>query len=147
MNAIMDFDNLHADFKIFSKDNIEGHINEEHFEIFKMLATSYKSKFDLAKEQAEKAMSLYIAEYRNGGEPQKIYDCPECGHENFLIPNKESQTGFQCVYCDNEESYDIEAICSICGAEFEEERMFYLDGVGYVCIFHELNPEHKRYND
>jgi len=147
MNAIIEFDNLHSEYKVFSPENIEEYISEENFNIFKKLAIDYKSKYDIAKEEADKAMNLYISEYSDGGEPQKIYDCPECGYENFLIPNDDSPTGYKCVYCDNEESYDIEIKCDICGSFFEKDRMIYMEDVGYICPIHEINPENKRYND
>ena len=65
----------------------------------------------------------------------------------LLIPNEDSSTGYKCVYCDNEESYDIEVKCDICGSSFEEDRMIYMEDIGYICPFHEINPENKHYND
>ena len=46
-----------------------------------------------------------------------------------------------------EESYDIEVKCDICGSSFEEDRMIYMEDIGYICPFHEINPENKHYND
>ena len=140
------FDNLHSKYKVFSPENIQEYISEENFNIFRKLAIDYKTKYDIAKEEADKVMNLYISEYSDGGELQKTYNCPECGYENFLIPNEDSSTGYKCVYCDNEESYDIEVKCGICGAFFEEYRMIYMEDIGYICPFHEINPENKYYD-
>jgi len=64
MNAIIEFDNLHSEYKVFSPENIEEYISEDNFKIFKKLANNFKSKFDIAKEEAEKAnlaKSCFIA--------------------------------------------------------------------------------------
>lgn len=146
MNAIMEFDNLDHGFKIFTEENIKEYILKKNFNIFKKLATEYKDKFDLAKKRSEEAIRVYVSEYQDGGDT-KIYDCPYCGNNNFLIPNSDSQTGYKCCYCGNEESDYIEVECVICGCEWTKDRMIYWDDLGYICPSHEMNPEHRHHND
>lgn len=147
MNAIIEFDTIHSDYKIFSPENIEDYIDEKSFNTFKKLANDYKSKLDIAKEKSDEILGSLYEAITQGENIPKIYDCPECQNENLLIPNESSTTGFKCSYCGNEGSNEIEIKCDICESEFIKERMIFIEEVGYVCPNHPVNPENKTYND
>lgn len=44
----------------------------------------------------------------------------------------------------HDEEYPV--TCDVCGSEFDEEQMYYMDDIGYICPFHEIHPENKNYN-
>ncbi|PHO19364.1 hypothetical protein CPU12_00880 [Malaciobacter molluscorum LMG 25693] len=52
---------------------------------------------------------------------------------------------FTVNFFSEEEREEVE--CDICGSEFEKDRMIFIEEIGYICPFHEINPENKHHND
>jgi hypothetical protein len=66
-------------------------------------------------------------------------DCPECNHPTLVI-NENSETGYRCTFCGNEESEDLPAVCDICGVHTTQGEMVYwenemgdMEGRCYYC--------------
>jgi len=60
----------------------------------------------------------------------------EFNASHSLIPNSESETGYQCTFCENNDSDEIEEECGICGVPFAKFFMSYTEEWGYICEHH-----------
>lgn len=53
---------------------------------------------------------------------EQTIHCVECGNDT-MIPENDSETGYRCVYCDNEYSDEIESDCTICGITWPSDDL------------------------
>lgn len=132
VNAFHQFDKLHSNI------DFGRLISDEHYKTFEELAYTYAERLQRAEEKVANAEKDAYSGYR----PKeymlvdfKCYYCPSCGHRT-LIANPESDTGFRCTFCENEDSDDIEVFCDICGAEFPVSDMHEVEDIGYICPHH-----------
>lgn len=110
---------------IFSLFDLEQEIGSAKAHVFEQLADEYTQSLTEAKlEVREKERDAFL-----GVRPKfhqfvnwNIYVCPECGN-NTMIPNDKSTSGYQCTFCKNEESEEIEVPCDCCGANAPNGEM------------------------
>jgi DNA-directed RNA polymerase subunit RPC12/RpoP/exonuclease VII small subunit len=138
ITAVAEFDESHEGI------DLKGHLSDDAFELFHELAKTYEKK--LAKARAA------VQEILSGLDPKEdeisVYECPECGHET-LAPSDDSETGFRCTFCGNEESDDIEVACAICGQQWHKWQMRLLDWADtghpeYYCPYCLHDPEYRK---
>ncbi|TCB66874.1 PIN-like domain-containing protein [Acinetobacter sp. ANC 4178] len=55
-----------------------------------------------------------------------VLECPECGLE-AMIHNELSSTGYKCIYCENEESDEIEVQCTMCGSMWPNSEISHIE--------------------
>lgn len=110
---------------IFSLFSLEAEVGKEKYHVFEVLADEYAQ---LLKE-AEREVQEKEAEAFKGVRHKhyvfidwNVYECPECSN-NTMIPNNESDSGYKCTFCGNEESDEIEIPCDCCGAMATIEEM------------------------
>lgn len=53
---------------------------------------------------------------------EQTIHCVECGSDT-MIPENDSETGYRCVYCDNEYSDEIESDCTLCGITWPSDDL------------------------
>lgn len=119
MSAVVEFDESHENI------DLSSYISREQYDLFHMLADTYEGRLKKAEEEVKKAKE---GAYR-GVSPKEyefvdfnVYHCYECDHDT-MIPDEESSSGYKCVFCDNEESDDIEVECDCCGIKAPVEEM------------------------
>lgn len=103
----------------FGLFDLESEVGVEKLHIYTVLADEYSQLLKEAKLQVD----MHKQEAYRGVRPKHIvfvewdsYDCPECGNHT-MIPNERSDTGYQCTFCENQESDNIEISCDLCGAK------------------------------
>ncbi|PTV51033.1 PIN-like domain-containing protein [Acinetobacter pittii] len=87
--------------------------------------------------------------YRNGRVSEfatEILTCPECDLDTMIF-DESSSTGYRCTYCKNEESDEIGALCSMCGALWPKSEILNINEtieghVEYVCPHCRYEPEY-----
>lgn len=134
MSAVHRFDSDHKNI------NLSQFIDGESFELFNKLANTYEARLAQAIKEVEQAEQKAYRGLRLKEISQvdfHIYHCYECGHDT-MIPNKDSESGYQCTFCRNEESDDIEIHCGVCDDIWTRWDMSYTDFHGdgekiYVC--------------
>jgi hypothetical protein len=85
-------------------------LSEEENELFEKLNTNYLARLKKAKLAVKISEEKAYKGYRRkeyGLVNWNCYCCPEC-LESTLIPCTESETGYRCAFCGNEESFEIE---------------------------------------
>lgn len=103
---------------IFSLFDLEAEVGSAKFHIYEALADEYSQ---LLKEANLEVATQKKEAYRGIRTKHYVfvewdsYDCPECGNHT-MIPNDDSDTGYRCTFCKNEENDDIEISCGCCGA-------------------------------
>lgn len=126
VRAFVEFDQAHANLEL---DDL---IETGQYNLFLELADNY----DLNLKKAENEVELECRV--NHDDPDfQIYHCDECGHDT-MIPNRESETGYRCTFCGNEDSDDMEIHCGLCDMPWPKGLMKYLDWTDegdfmYVC--------------
>ena len=131
--AVVEFLHKYADLDL--KSAIPTHI----WDMFKVLSDEYEFRLRDAMREADRI------EEENSGSPNDPYaavvrlECPNCGNYTLVV-NENSDTGFQCTLCGNEESDDIPSDCDICGAPATIGELDYcynddgsLEGRCYYC--------------
>lgn len=92
--------------------------------------------------------------YRNKGileYPVNVLECPECGIE-AMIYNELSSTGYQCTFCENENSDEIEIECSICGSMWPNSEIAHIEwtdegDIERVCPYCRRDPDYVSDDD
>lgn len=107
MSAVVEFDEAHKTI------DLSSYISKDQYDLFHELANTYEGRLKKAIQIAEESDGI-------------IYHCYECDHET-LIFNEDSETGYECAFCGNTYSEDIEVDCGICGAQWPIGQMKYLD--------------------
>lgn len=118
--------------------NLDEYLDADTYNSFHELAKSYEFKIKKAVEEADSAQK----EAFRGVRPKEYMDvkfqrleCPECS-QNTLISNDESSTGYQCTFCENDDSEEIEVDCGICGVPSAKYYMSNTEEWGYICDHH-----------
>ena len=111
ISAFVEFDQTHENL------GLDGLIEFNQYNLFLALADNY----ELNLKRAENECVI------NHDDPDfQVCHCDECGH-NTLIPNSDSETGYRCAFCGNEESDEIMMRCGICDMPWHKFQMRELD--------------------
>lgn len=120
--------------------NIEEYIPAHTKDTFKVLSDEYEFSVRNAVMAAEEISKNNFVDYSSDPDAaQSVFDCPECGHFTLAL-DENSDTGYRCTFCKNEESEELPAICDICGVNTTKGDMAYweneygdLEGRCYYC--------------
>lgn len=93
----------------FLKINLKSWLSDSEYEIFDNLKTGYLAKYYEAERNIED-----LAVQHASDSDWVCLGCESCGY-NMMVPNIESDTGYRCVFCGNEESDEFEFNCTVCG--------------------------------
>lgn len=117
------------------RDTIEMYNKDMIKSSFEKLKYNRHSVFEKIQEQMalEKVKEFqnkinYLI-YKNGGIadfPTEVLTCPECNFETMIF-NESSSTGYKCVYCENEESEEIEIQCTMCGSMWPNSEIAHVE--------------------
>lgn len=110
MSAVHKFDESHENI------DLSSYVSSEQYDLFHMLANTYEGrvrKAELVAKEAEKEAYKGVRPKEYNLVNFEIYHCYECEHDT-MIPNKDSSTGYKCIFCGNEHSEDIEVDCYVC---------------------------------
>lgn len=116
MSAVVAFDESHENI------DLSSYISTEQCDLFHELANTYERRIKKAEQKVEETLAGLDPKEDN----MNVYHCYECEHDT-MIPNEESETGYRCTFCDNEESDDIEVDCGMCGTQWAVRHMQCLD--------------------
>lgn len=138
MSAVVSFDQLRTGV------NLASHISEAQYDLFHDLANTYEGRL----KKAEKAVEDYTSGCDPSDDDCNVYHCYECDHDT-MIPCEESETGYKCVFCENEESDDIEVRCAMCDLKWPMGLMKLLDWADtgkfeYYCPYCLHDPEYRK---
>lgn len=127
INAIVEFYEKHINI------DLSEHIYATQYDLYHDLADTYGLQLKKAEAEIERAISN-LSSTENG---LQIFCCPRCDHD-MMIPNYESDTGYKCAFCGNEESEDIAVKCGTCASTLPLWKMELLDrtnngNVQYYC--------------
>ena len=148
MQAIVNFNNLHSEL------NLHEHIDDEPCRLFKELGFTYEEQLKEALQKVEDARENAY----QGVRPKEmehvnfnVYICDDCGHET-MVTNEDSDTGYRCTFCGEEDSESIEVPCDHCGMPWPKFNMTYDDYYGkghliYTCPYCNRDPEYVKDND
>ncbi len=128
--ALDEEDKIHFSYELKRKSAIN----------FKKLQALIKVKKFEAQLEAELIRNKGILDYQ-----ADVLNCPECGLRT-MIPNINSYTGYECTYCNNEESDDIEDTCGMCGTSWSSYNLasIPIDDEGHtelICPYCRRDPE------
>lgn len=133
-----------ADFAdCFSLFDLSKQVGNENTELFEQLADEYENRIREAKLEVREKEFLAFKGIRHKFYDQvdwRVYECPECNEET-LIPEPNSDTGYRCTHCGNEDSDEIEVPCDCCGESnpMEDMEQWPVDETGdlewrcYIC--------------
>lgn len=124
----------------YSDIELEAHIPKHTKDTFKVLSDEYEFSVRDAIKKAEEVEEENPIDYSSDPDAEPVrLDCPECGHPT-LVFDEESDTGYRCTFCGNEESDDLPAVCDICGVHttkgdlvFWENELGEMEGRCYYC--------------
>ena len=137
VRAFVEFDQAHANLEL---DDL---IETGQYDLFLELANNYDMNLKRAGNEVESACRV------NHDDPDfHVYHCDECDHDT-MIPNEDSETGYRCAFCGNEESDDMEVECALCSMPWEKGLMRYMDWTddghfGYYCHRCLHDPEYVK---
>lgn len=100
--------------------NISNYIKERDSSIY----LEFISLIKIYNKKLEEALKLIEEEKSNiFNKPWEIHICEFCGNKT-LIPNDDSPSGYQCTFCGNQESSDLEIVrCEGCGERLEAREL------------------------
>lgn len=115
ISAFVEFDQAHENL------GLDGHIDINQYDLFLDLADNYDLNLQRAEDEVETACIV------NRDDPDfQVYHCGECGHDT-LIPDDDSDTGYRCAFCGNEQSEDVEVRCGMCDMPWNKFQMREVD--------------------
>lgn len=137
ISAFVEFDEMHENI------GLSDYIPEAQYDLFHALANTYEGRLKKANE----AVKEFIASIDPKESNANIYHCHECDHET-MIPDSDSESGYKCAFCGNEESEDIEVECGMCGASWHKWQMRMLDWTDqghydFYCPYCLHDPEYR----
>jgi ribosomal protein S27E len=97
----------------YSDVEVEEHIPAHTMQTFKQLSDEYEFRRIDAIREADKIEEVNTPSNDEADHVVRL-DCPDCDNPTLVI-NKDSDSGFRCTYCGNEESDEIPVSCDICG--------------------------------
>lgn len=80
-----------------------------------------KIKANMKLQRYKQSREFERYESHSSNDEQIIY-CVECASDS-MIPENDSETGYRCVYCDNEYSDEIESDCTMCGITWPSDDL------------------------
>ena len=102
-------------FEVYSELEVEAHIPDPTLKTFKVLSDEYEFIRRDAIRDAERFELEHSPDFSSDPDaPPVRFNCPNCDNPT-LVSNDDSQTGYRCIFCGEEESEDLPAICDICG--------------------------------
>lgn len=124
----------------YSDVEIESHIPDRTMETFTVLSGEYEFRRRDAIREAEEVEEANTSYHSTDeDEPPARLDCPNCDNPTLVI-NEDSDTGYRCTFCGNEESDELPAGCDICGVQttlgelvFWESEAGQTEGRCYYC--------------
>lgn len=124
----------------YSEVEVEAHIPAHTMETFKLLSSEYELRRRDAIRKAEEIEEANPTDYSSGEDEAPVrLDCPNCDNPTLVV-NEDSETGYRCTFCGNEESDDLPATCDSCGVPttlgelvFWENEMGQSEGRCYYC--------------
>jgi hypothetical protein len=136
ISAVVDFDEAYKNI------DLSTYIKVDQYNLFIELAYTYESRLKKAKLEVKEALSGLDPTI----EDQAVYHCDECDHDT-IIPNEDSDTGYKCTFCGNEESDDIEVNCGMCDLQWPIWQMSFVDWADtgiyeYFCPYCCHDPEY-----
>ena len=138
MSAVVAFDETHENI------DISGYIKAEQYDLFHELANTYEGQLKKAWDTVKKA----LISRDNKDNHVEVYHCYECDHDT-MIPAEDSDTGYRCAFCGNEESEDVEMECAMCGQLWHKWQMKELDWTDnghneFYCPYCLRDPEYVK---
>lgn len=123
--------------------DLSTYISDEQYDLFHELANTYEGRLKQAEDDVKNATAT-----RDKDNTFNVYHCYECDHDT-MIPNEDSDTGYKCAFCGNEESDDIEVECGLCGQTWPKWQMKELDwtddgNYDYYCPYCLHDPEYRK---
>jgi tetratricopeptide (TPR) repeat protein len=115
ISAFVEFDQAHENL------GFDDLIDLKQYNLFLDLADNYDLNLKKAENEVETACKI-----NHDDSEFQVYHCDECGHDT-LIPDQDSETGYRCTFCGNEESGDMEVRCGLCDMPWAKDLMRYLD--------------------
>lgn len=124
----------------YSEIEVGPHIPAHTMETFRVLSDEYEFRRRDAIREADAVEEANSRDYSSGyDEPPVRLDCPNCNNPTLVL-DEESDTGYCCTFCGNEESDDLPATCDICGVQttigeldFWKTENGQLEGRCYYC--------------
>ena len=116
--------------------DVEKRIPEETKTTFKVLSDEYQFKLRDALKEADAVDDANPVDPMDPNEAPIRLDCESCGNHTMVV-NEESDSGYRCTFCQNEDGDDLPANCSLCGADMTAGDLFTwhdeVTGVEYRC--------------
>lgn len=109
-----------------SEVELETHLPESVLKTFTTLADEYEFKRQTAIKAAEKYEEEHPGDYKDPDDKPTVLFCYECDSQT-LIEDEDSNSGYKCNFCGNEESDEIPANCDICGVLTTMGELVYWD--------------------
>jgi exonuclease VII small subunit len=115
VSAFVEFDQAHANLEL---DDL---IDTGQYNLFLELAGNYEMNLKKAEKEVEDACQA------NHDDPDfKVCHCDQCDHDT-MISDVDSETGYRCAFCGNEDSGYMEVRCGLCDMPWEMWQMKYLE--------------------
>lgn len=126
-------------FLKYSRDYLQASVSEETLQeagetrvllnqfINSQVQRSLQAELYLRKMKADIKLQRYkqsreFERYESHSNDEQIVYCVECASDS-MIPENDSETGYRCVYCDNEYSEEIESDCTLCGSTWPSDDL------------------------
>jgi hypothetical protein len=108
--SVLEFLQEHSDL------DVEAEIPEGTLNTFRKLADEYEFRRQEAIKEADKIEEADVSDPSDPDiEPARL-GCPSCDNPT-LVKEEKSPTGYECLFCGNQESDEIPAYCDICGVQ------------------------------
>ena len=133
MSAVVEFDESHENI------DLSSNISAKQYDLFHELANTYEGRLKKAEEKVEEALRGLDPKEDN----MSVYHCYECDHDT-IIHDEDSNTGYSCTFCGNEESDDIEVECAICRCSWPTGQMSCWEDSEYICPYCSHKPEYVK---
>lgn len=141
--SVMEFLGEHADL------DVEEHISDQAKEAFKVLSDEYEFSIRTAIKAADEVEELNPVDYSSDPDADPVrLECPECSHYTLVL-NEESETGYRCTFCENEESDELPGTCDICGIHTTQGELDYcpMDEGGVEALCYYCSGRHRMDKD
>lgn len=122
----------------YSMVDVEKRIPIETGAIFKVLSDEYQFKLHDALKKAEEVEAERSGNSLDPDADPVRMECEACGNETMVV-KEESESGYRCTFCENEEGDGLPASCSCCGQRLTagdlETWHDDVTGVEYRCYY------------
>lgn len=119
LNGIIEFDEFNDNFNMLS------HVDKKYITTIEALKNGYITKL----ERTQKKIIDAESDFDSLDSEWFILECNDCG-QDAVIPYEDSQYGYKCMYCDQEEDYSYE--CPRCHSSVSgSDREFFYPCCSY----------------